>query len=259
MVLGLGLHLGHGHFHATAFDDDASCVGVGADRDIQVVIGNDNMRVMRFMSQPGYSISKLRCMDPPTPEIPGTKGPEPESGFPRCSDEAVRAAWRCKKADFSDPGMYFSYWSEVLQGLRARCNTGPIKGLFLGLGGGTMQSYLQEKCLHVPDLTTVETNNDVLKVAEDFFAFRPTVTNRVVIGDGFRELAEFVRDGKRYDFVVIDTLPISAPKGSIDDALTGLNSGGDVYLNWSRSGLKRLRPLLQEFLKRRAHRAKSRP
>ena len=110
-----------------------------------------------------------------------------------------------------------------------------------------MQSYLQQQCPYRPELTTIDNSEHVLQAAQDFFGFRIGTHNQVITGDAYRELARLEQEGRRYDFIVVDTLPSPAPPGAIKDAYRALKPGGKLLMNWSGCGAREMSVHRQDF------------
>lgn len=70
----------------------------------------------------------------------------------------------------------------------------------IGLGGATVPKYLQK---YYPDLeiTNVELDDVIVRVAKDFFNFVETPTNKTVVMDGRRFLT---RSSEKYDLIFLD-------------------------------------------------------
>ena len=136
------------------------CDGLADDAKIHVTLSTGNWRslILDGPRTQGFLQSTLRCKGPVVP-LQG-----------RCDDARLRRAWRCEP-DLS--GESFPYVTEVLRRLKGRCAQQP-QVLLLGLGGGTMQSHLQQECPEAQVLT-VEANQSVLHVARDFFGFTGAV------------------------------------------------------------------------------------
>lgn len=77
---------------------------------------------------------------------------------------------------------------------------GPRSALFLGLGAGSLPSFLQR---HAPELrqVVVEIDPAVVEVARRFFGFKPSPATRVEIGDA---RAFVTRTPAHFDLVFID-------------------------------------------------------
>ena len=76
----------------------------------------------------------------------------------------------------------------------------PRRALMIGLGGGTMATFLHQRYpeLHID---CVEIDPAVVEVAKRFFAFKPDARMRVHVGDG-RRFVERSKD--HYDLVILD-------------------------------------------------------
>jgi len=77
------------------------------------------------------------------------------------------------------------------------------RALMIGLGGGSVPRLVHHS---FPDLQmdTVELDPMVLKVAKEFFMFKPSPKNRVFIADGRVQVRSFLRKKEKYDIVMLD-------------------------------------------------------
>ena len=78
----------------------------------------------------------------------------------------------------------------------------PEKAVVIGLGAGMIPSLLSARTPGV-ETTSIEIDPEVVEVARRYFGFAPDGNDRVVIGDGRRELARQVRTA---DVIVVDVL-----------------------------------------------------
>jgi spermidine synthase len=76
----------------------------------------------------------------------------------------------------------------------------PKKALMIGLGGGAVTKYVQK---YYPDLeiTNVELDDVIVRVAKDFFNFVEVPKNKTVVMDGRRFLT---RSPEKYDLIFLD-------------------------------------------------------
>jgi SAM-dependent methyltransferase len=218
-----------------------SCIGVGGDANIRVRLNEKNVRALEFLDRPGYIISKIPCVGP------APVAPLADSPHQKCNLKELHGDWKCKRADFKKSESLSEYAVQVLDQLHEICRQKPLRGLFLGLGGGVMQTYLQQECPNAPDLTTIDNSSDVVKAAQDFFGFRADEHNKVVIGDAYEGLQRLSKKGAQFDFVVIDTLPNKASKRAFNDAFEVLKPGGKMLFNWEARRASELRPQLEDL------------
>lgn len=72
--------------------------------------------------------------------------------------------------------------------------------LIMGLGGGTLASYLQT-CLPQMELEVAEIDPDVAQVAQRYFGFSPGLHTRLFVRDGRMHLRS---SSKKYDVIFLD-------------------------------------------------------
>ncbi len=124
----------------------------------------------------------------------------------------------------------------------------PRRTLAIGLGAGMIPSFLSR---NVPgcENVSVEIDPEVVRVARDYFGFTPGARNRVVVGDGRRELSrmEGTFDVIFVDAFFADSLPFHlvtkefyelcssklAPDGVLALNFVGLLAGDGDALFWS--------------------------
>ena len=95
----------------------------------------------------------------------------------------------------------FPYVRMTFAGLIA--NPEPRKMLMIGLGGGTIATTLMEL---YPDLKMdlVEVDEAVVKVAQQFFYFKPDNNVNVVILDGRVFVRRALKSNQKYDLIILD-------------------------------------------------------
>ena len=95
----------------------------------------------------------------------------------------------------------FPYVRMAFAGLMA--NPEPRKMLMIGLGGGTIATTLMEL---YPDLKMdlVEVDEAVVKVAQQFFYFKPDKNANVVILDGRVFVRRALKSNQKYDLIILD-------------------------------------------------------
>ena len=114
----------------------------------------------------------------------------------------------------------------------------PQRALIVGLGGGTVPSFLHK---HLPllELDVVELDPGVVEVAKEYFGFREDDKMHAFVEDG-RKFIE--RHPKRYDIIFLDAfgadnVPLSLTTREFLQAVrASLKAGGVVVGNvWSRA------------------------
>merc|ERR1712137_1016558 len=123
-------------------------------------------------------------------------------------------------------GKLFNYVRQVLDDLLPKCKAKPLNVLVLGLGGGTMQSFLQEYC---PDseITTVEGNSAVVSAALAYFGFK----GKTIVGSASTVLGDLASRNKVFDAVVIDIDDTVLDKEAFHNISSILRDGGIVFQN----------------------------
>lgn len=121
-----------------------------------------------------------------------------------CMKFAVRSERRRQSCiDEQAPGkMALQYTRMMMASLLLAPEPGSI--LITGLGGGTLPTALAEL---LPDarIDVVEIDPAVVSVADRFFDFRATGNTRVFVRDARVFTRRALRDGKRYDLILLDT------------------------------------------------------
>ncbi|XP_040895833.1 eEF1A lysine and N-terminal methyltransferase [Toxotes jaculatrix] len=79
----------------------------------------------------------------------------------------------------------------------------PVSVLLVGLGGGGLPQFLRD---FVPDVTVevVELDPVVLKVAKEWFGFRPDDRLTVTLGDGLERICAQEKEGCLFDVIMFD-------------------------------------------------------
>jgi len=171
-------------------DPPYSCIGVHGDRSIRVRLRPDNVRELYLADHPGFVQSFHRCAG-----VALAVRPPPGSS---CDDLALKAAWRCRAPLIRSADITW-YAKKFLDRVLPKCEKEPIQALMLGLGGGTLQSYLKAKCPK-SELVTVENNSGVVAAARSFFGF----TGDVIVKDASSALQNLAGKRKRFDIVIVD-------------------------------------------------------
>jgi spermidine synthase len=79
----------------------------------------------------------------------------------------------------------------------------PRKVLMVGLGGGTLVSTLA-KILPTANIDVVELDPAVVRVAREYFGFRPSARVHVITEDGRVFVKRAIARGAKYDVVILD-------------------------------------------------------
>jgi spermidine synthase len=82
-------------------------------------------------------------------------------------------------------------------------NPAPRKVLMVGLGGGTLVSALA-KILPTANIDVVELDPAVVRVAREYFGFRPSARVHVITEDGRVYVKRAIARGTKYDVVILD-------------------------------------------------------
>jgi spermidine synthase len=101
--------------------------------------------------------------------------------------------------------LYFNYTRAMLGALSARPASRRI--LAIGLGGGTLPMALA-RTLPEASIDAVELDPAVVRVAQDYFGFRPSPTLRVHVEDGRVFVRRALAAGQRYDMVMLDAFDL---------------------------------------------------
>ncbi len=106
----------------------------------------------------------------------------------------------CLSLDGS-PRMVLNYTRMMMSALLVQPQ--PERVLIIGLGGGTLPMALAD-LLPRARIDTVEIDPAVTRVATRYFGFQPSERVRVHEADGRAYVEQAVRDGQRYDLVMLD-------------------------------------------------------
>ncbi|ETN76898.1 hypothetical protein NECAME_03327 [Necator americanus] len=94
--------------------------------------------------------------------------------------------------------------------------------LLIGLGGGVINNYLTSMPNHTIDVTVVDIDPVMKRIAEKWFNFEHSPLHRIVIDDGVRYVHEAAKKGLKYNAILLDVcynvrLPMMCP---IEEFLT---------------------------------------
>ncbi|MDQ2136895.1 fused MFS/spermidine synthase [Alcaligenaceae bacterium B3P038] len=119
---------------------------------------------------------------------------------------SVQALGRQSCIDLAAPQrMVFTYTPMMMSALFVQ--PAPRNILIVGLGGGTLPKALAE-VLPEANIDTVEIDPAVVNVAKQYFGFRTGPRQHIITADGRAYIEAALREGKRYDIVMLDAFDI---------------------------------------------------
>ena len=119
---------------------------------------------------------------------------------------SVQALGRQSCIDLAAPQrMVFTYTPMMMSALFVQ--PAPRNILIVGLGGGTLPKALAE-VLPEANIDTVEIDPAVVNVATQYFGFRTGSRQHIITADGRAYIESALREGKRYDIVMLDAFDI---------------------------------------------------
>jgi spermidine synthase len=92
------------------------------------------------------------------------------------------------------------YWYKAVEEVGSRLNE-PVRALLIGVGGGTILHLLSRKFPKL-QMTGVEIDEEILKIARQFFELDKIPNLEIVTGDGGEYVASY--QGDPFDFVFLD-------------------------------------------------------
>eukprot|EP00928_Gymnodinium_smaydae_P048084 TRINITY_DN32122_c0_g1_i2.p1 TRINITY_DN32122_c0_g1~~TRINITY_DN32122_c0_g1_i2.p1 ORF type:complete len:301 (+),score=43.70 TRINITY_DN32122_c0_g1_i2:42-905(+) len=194
---------------------------------IRVGIDGHNRRYLTFDNDPGWTEAVVPCSGPAPKRVQSND----------CEDDEVRSKYGCSAASI-DPG----HVPAPLQRLAASCREKPQNVLFLGLGGGFYQTYLESRCPG-SKIVTLEENANVINAAKDFFGFKGEV-----VGEGASTgLPRLVKEGRHFDAVVSDMGQHRMSKQDASDVAHLLGKQGTLHVEWCYDGRQQHLKDLQSF------------
>ena len=101
--------------------------------------------------------------------------------------------------------MVFEYTRMMTSALLVKPD--PESVLIIGLGGGTLPTALHQ-LLPVATIETVELDPAVIKVAQRYFGYQIGPRQRVFVEDGRQYIERALREGRRYDMVMLDAFDV---------------------------------------------------
>lgn len=121
----------------------------------------------------------------------------------RCMNfEEMESGGRQSCLELDDPDrLVFEYTRMMASALLIRPE--PASVLIIGLGGGSLPVALHKLLPHAV-IDTVELDPAVVRVAQRFFEYETGPRQRVFIEDGRAFVERAVREGRRYDIVMLD-------------------------------------------------------
>ncbi|CAE7485010.1 speE [Symbiodinium natans] len=194
------------------------CDGVLGDKSIHVTITPDNKRalILDGKNTDGFVQSEVRCKG----KVPMLVG--------SCDESTIRQKWRCDELDLHKTlhGEAFPYVAAMIRKITPRCHSKPLELLMLGLGGGTMQSYIAHECSDAK-LTTIEASSGVVEAARRFFGF----TGKAKVANARDALHDLVQQQRHFDVIVVDITDTVLSKQDVDNLHLLLNKDGIVLQN----------------------------
>lgn len=126
-----------------------------------------------------------------------------EDGDLICMRFLLRNGGRQSCRDVRSPKHLVFNYTKMMMGALYLSPELPKNVLILGLGGGTLPKAVR---LAAPDaeITAVEIDPAVLKVAERFFEYKPDAHMETVISDGRVFVRKMQREGRRFDLIMLD-------------------------------------------------------
>lgn len=124
-------------------------------------------------------------------------------------------AGKQSKIDTADPGtLLLEYTRLVFAGLLVKDN--PRKILIIGLGGGVIPRAL-DKCIPGAEIHVVDIDPDVIKVAKEYFLFKPEKNIRLHISDGrfFIQKEAEKKSEEKFDMIILDAFNSSSIPGHL--------------------------------------------
>ncbi|KAK6760016.1 hypothetical protein RB195_021515 [Necator americanus] len=103
--------------------------------------------------------------------------------------------------------------------------------LIIGLGGGVINNYLTTMKNQKLNVTVVEIDPVMKKIAEKWFDFQESPLHRIIIDDGVRFMYEAAKRGEKYNVVLLDVsyniiLPLMGPTQDFlkDDVIASMRA-----------------------------------
>ena len=196
------------------------CDGVLGDRNIHVTISPDNKRslILDGKNTDGFVQSEVRCKG----RVPLLLG--------SCDDRTLRHKWRCDELDFHKTlhGEAFPYVAAIIRKITGRCHAKkPVELLMLGLGGGTMQSYISHGCGDDAKILTIEASRGVVEAARRFFGFK----GRAEVAGAQEALRDLVKQNRHFDVIVVDITDTVLGREDVENLRLLLQKDGLVLQN----------------------------
>jgi len=125
-----------------------------------------------------------------------------ESGDERCMRFTRQSTARQTCVSLTNPRLLvFDYARMMLGALYLQPD--PKRVLIIGLGGGSLPAAIAQIAPRA-EIDSVEIDPAVIRVAGKYFDFRPTPRNRVHEGDGRVFVKRAIKNGAKYDLVMLD-------------------------------------------------------
>jgi len=166
------------------------------DQDIIVYLdAEQNFRSLAFGDSAGTETA-VQCVGqtPSSCVVPADGAPVPDCGAMEDCNCDLHGQ------DLPYPGMR-SIAEKVV--LMCTASVSPVRVLLIGLGGGAISSYLQDRCgeAHLA-LESVEKDGRVAELAQKFFGFHTNEQSTVEVTDGMAAISS--RPKGAYDAIIVD-------------------------------------------------------
>jgi len=112
-----------------------------------------------------------------------------------------RVHWPCKNIRTPFRG----YIREVTDAVTPFCKAPGWHALIIGLGGGFMQTTLEQQCGHDVRIDTIESSPSVVPVAKNALGFdAQSAHQHIQFGNGLQGAKDHLNAGDKYDFIFTD-------------------------------------------------------
>jgi len=115
--------------------------------------------------------------------------------------DCEKLSWPCENIHRPFKG----YAEDIAEKVKPFCQVPGWHALFLGLGGGYMQTNLGKLCAADARIDTIENSPGVVPVARNMFGFNSSDPKQhLEFGDGLQGMKHHVGAGDKYDFIFTD-------------------------------------------------------
>mmetsp|Transcript_57539 Transcript_57539/g.89552 ORF Transcript_57539/g.89552 Transcript_57539/m.89552 type:complete len:461 (-) Transcript_57539:65-1447(-) len=157
-----------------------------ADGRYTVKVTPDGVRRLYDTSVPGMILTRIQC-----------DGDAPKGDYDNCNS----VSWPCPNMRRPFPG----YIEEITDKIKPLCQVPGWHALFVGLGGGYMQTNFAKLCAADARLDTIENAPGVVPVAKNTFGFNPRDPKQhLEFGDVLPAMKDHASAGDKYDFIFTD-------------------------------------------------------